>query len=220
MRRYFVWICILMVFWSGCQVSEREDSMESEESIEAPALTEEEALFLTDGYLPDFDMQNQFSIYKDAARVGDTIYFKFGANMYYYDMNTGITVPLCGKAECNHTSGSCNAYFWDLCGFCYYNQKIYWVEWENDHYYLASMNLDGSQHERVQEMPEPFVFNEFASNMRIHRGYVYIGEELAGVKDGKPYNHLVISRVKVGAGESEPGGLSGQGGAGRRGSRV
>lgn len=53
MRRYFVWICMLILFVSGCQMPEREDSMESEESIEAPTLTEtlteEEALFLTDG---------------------------------------------------------------------------------------------------------------------------------------------------------------------------
>lgn len=42
MRRYVVWICMLMVFLSGCQTAEREDSAETF------ALTEEEALFMTD----------------------------------------------------------------------------------------------------------------------------------------------------------------------------
>ena len=118
MRRYFVWICMLMVFLSGCQTPEREDSAETF------ALTEEEALFMTDGYLSDYDAQNQFSRYKDAAIVRDTIFFKCGSILYFFDMQTERAAPLCGKPECTHTGSTCNAYFWDLCGFCYYNEKL------------------------------------------------------------------------------------------------
>ena len=96
----------------------------AEDSAETPALTEEEALFMTDGYLSDYDAQNQFSRYKDAAIVRDTIFFKCGSILYFFDMQTERAAPLCGKPECTHTGSTCNAYFWDLCGFCYYNEKL------------------------------------------------------------------------------------------------
>ncbi len=185
------------MFLSGCQTPEREDSAET------PALTEEEALFLTDGYLPDYDAQNQFSRYKDAAIVRDTIFFKCGSILYFFDTQTERAAPLCGKPECTHTGSTCNAYFWGLCGFCYYNEKLYWAEWEEDSYYLCSMNIDGSDHEKVQELPEPFMFNEYSAAMRIHRGYVYMAEVLSEVEAGQSCNHLIAARVKLGGNKEE-----------------
>ena len=79
---------------------------------------------MTDGYRSDYDAQNQFSRYKDAAIVRDTIFFKCGSILYFFDMQTERAAPLCGKPECTHTGSTCNAYFWDLCGFCYYNEKL------------------------------------------------------------------------------------------------
>ncbi len=201
MRRYMMIIFLFTFLVGGCQSSERKDSISGETS-----LFEETAdnLFMTEEYLPDYDAQNQFSRYKDAAIVDNIIYFKCGTNMCFYDMNTETASFLCDKPECTHSTGSCNAYFQDLCGFCYYNQKIYWVEKNENHYYLVSMNLDGSDHTRVQELPEPFMFYEYSAAMRIHRGYVYMAEVLNEVEIGQSYNRLVLARVKLGEEKSEP----------------
>ena len=203
MKRYMILICLFVFLTSGCQSSEKKESVSGETSLSEESSSSDD-IFMTEGYLPDYDAQNQFSCHKEAALVGDTVYFKCGSSMYFYDMGTGIAAPLCGKAECTHTSGSCNALMWDLCNFCYYDGKLYWVEMEADHYVLMAMGIDGSEHERVQEMPEPFIFNDILSIIRIHRGYVYMAEVLNEVKDGQSYNHLVVVRVKLGEEESEP----------------
>ena len=203
MKRYMILICLFVFLTSGCQSSEKKESVSGETSLSEESFSADD-IFMTEGYLPDYDAQNQFSCRKDAALVGDTVYFKCGSSLYFYDMGTGIAAPLCGKPECTHTSGSCNALMWDLCNFCYYDGKLYWVERETDHYVLMAMGIDGSEHERVQEMPEPFIFNDILSIIRIHRGYVYMAEVLNEVKDGQSYNHLVVVRVKLGEEESEP----------------
>ena len=203
MKRYMILICLFIFLIGGCQSSEKKESVSGETSLSEESSSSDD-IFMTEGYLPDYDAQNQFSCHKEAALVGDTVYFKCGSSMYFYDMDTGITAPLCGKPECTHTSGSCNALMWDLCNFCYYDGKLYWVEMEADHYVLMAMGIDGSEHERVQEMPEPFIFNDILSIIRIHRGYVYMAEVLNEVKDGQSYNHLVVVRVKLGEEESEP----------------
>ena len=107
MKRYMILICLFIFLIGGCQSSEKKESVSGETSLSEESSADD--IFMTEGYLPDYDAQNQFSCHKEAALVGDTLYFKCGSSMYFYDMGTGITEPLCGKPECTHTSGSCNA---------------------------------------------------------------------------------------------------------------
>ena len=47
------------------------------------------------------------------------------------------------------------------------------------------MNLDGSEHTIIQEIPQPFQLNSSESSLRIHRGYVYMAEVIDTIEEGK-----------------------------------
>ena len=161
--------------------------------------------FDTDEFLPDYDADISFlqlgSLNRTYLCVSDnSIYFadrtKAGDMrntpqfLYFTDIASGITLPLCNRPECSHTDSNCNAY---LCNstlhlLCIYDGKIYWlgeeqVETESGaiaiYANLMRMNLDGTGHETVLSLDDNIRRNLFYNCsgpiVTIHRGYLYIG---------------------------------------------
>jgi len=111
-------------------------------------------------------------------------FFRYGdGNIYYLDKESGMSTVLCGKPECSHTNDTCNAYAYGNF-LTYYNGKLYW---SNSDYVdengtivnygerLHRMNIDGTEHEVVQELDfEPGGdTSNFLTKPIIHRGIVY-----------------------------------------------
>ena len=50
-------------------------------------------------------------------------------NLWFYDLKTGYTAPLCGKPDCAHNTETCSAYFVDaaLSGLSVYDNKLWYV---------------------------------------------------------------------------------------------
>ena len=73
MNVYLIYIaCIIWIMLSsGCNASITGN--ESMIDLENSVVEEEIDIFLTDGYLPDYDAQNQFSWYKNAAIIKNTV---------------------------------------------------------------------------------------------------------------------------------------------------
>ena len=48
------------------------------------------------------------------CEIGDTLYYAMWNGttylLYYFEKPSGISGPLCGKPECQHTDKDCNAY--------------------------------------------------------------------------------------------------------------
>ena len=80
-----------------------------------------------------------------------------GILLYYFDYDSGKTVPVCDKAECDHwavnpASGkkvTCNAQICTYTDFVVYGNKIYYVDHEERKLCLRRRNTDGNQDEKV-----------------------------------------------------------------------
>ncbi len=61
---------------------------------------------------------------------------------------------LCNKPDCTHSDQNCNAYAGLALG--YYNHHLYavYLDDNSDHFTLAQMNMDGSEHKRICLLPE------------------------------------------------------------------
>ena len=96
-----------------------------------------------------------------ADSTGDGIYLQMlntSSFLFYMDRKTGKIVWLCGKADCEHGTEGCNAYFKDRLvpdSLQIYENHLYVMEHatrEHDSI-LYRMDLDGSSREKVLEFP-------------------------------------------------------------------
>ena len=81
-----------------------------------------------------------------------------GEYLYYADKETMEWVPLCGKPDCSHDRGTgnknCNAYLQGSSYFGVYGDSIYFVTGGKENAYeIWKMGMDGTNHERVGELP-------------------------------------------------------------------
>ena len=138
----------------------------------------------------DFQKDMNQSTSLDISSICETkdgYYFQYNCMVYYVDKETGDSTVLCGKPDCDHTHSEgkwdCNA-FVSADFLTYYNGKLYYNNGnyvlENGSYVnkgerLFSMNLDGTEHDVVQDLD--FVpggdTNSFVTAPMIHRGNVY-----------------------------------------------
>ena len=138
----------------------------------------------------DFQKNMNQSTSLDISSICETkdgYYFQYNCMVYYADKETGDSTVLCGKPDCDHTHSEgkwdCNA-FVSADFLTYYNGKLYYNNGnyvlENGSYVnkgerLFSMNLDGTEHNVVQDLD--FVpggdTNSFVTAPMIHRGNVY-----------------------------------------------
>ena len=131
--------------------------------------------------------ENSSSVVSDSATL-----------IMFYDRDSGIVSPLCGKAECLHDDGSCNAYIGGAAdesvrqiGLYMYGGRLYYTMSrtkgkDGPGVYLYSMKTDGS--DRRQEMKlggdewEPFPAANTLTAM--HRGWFIAAGGCTSVKDG------------------------------------
>ena len=131
---------------------------------------------------------NQSSSFRIAemCETNEGYYFVYSGMVYYMDKETGESTVLCGKPDCDHQfteGGGCNAQA-NTQMLSYYNGKIYYNDsssvlengsWVDKGERLYSMNLDGTEHDAVQNID--FVprgdTNMYVNAPMVHRGNVY-----------------------------------------------
>ena len=93
----------------------------------------------------------------------DTVYYLFENYLYFSDKEYKDFMPLCSKPNCDHTDEECDAYVYTKSGIWIYGDHIYYVDAvfdEDDEIpytepALWRLKLDGSQHEKVMQLPLP-----------------------------------------------------------------
>ena len=155
-------------------------------SAKLPTVSGGDTSVLGTDFQKDMNQSTSLDI-SSICETKDGYYFQYNCMVYYLDKETGDSTVLCGKPDCDHTHSEgkwdCNA-FVSADFLTYYNGKLYYNNGnyvlENGSYVnkgerLFSMNLDGTEHDVVQDLD--FVpggdTNSFVTAPMIHRGNVY-----------------------------------------------
>ncbi len=135
-KLFLIILAVCCLFMPGCgrQKSDQTEGYAVWESGGGGYLT-------SDGYYFTRDSEN------DAA----------GILLYYYDRSSGVTVPVCDKAECSHqavdlSSGEqpvCNAQICTYTDFLVYEDKIYYMSGQDMNLVLRSRDTDGNHDKKV-----------------------------------------------------------------------
>ncbi len=162
--------------------------------------------FDTEEYLPQYDMQNEFSFTNVACETEDIIYYMMSMaeqQIHYYNKETGEGGILCGKPECTHAENGCNSFAITAGGLNIYDGRIWFITWNPSApgSILYAMDLDGTERERIQTLSYQ---GGHSTKMHLHRGYLYIGVSQREVIDGEPSYHFTITRQEIGNESDEP----------------
>lgn len=114
-------------------------------------------------------------------KVGDGYYFLVSDRLYYYAPPMEQAIPVCGKADCDHTGEDCHAYMGSFVDeINYYDHKIYYIAEDRDEienvgrYFLWFVSEDGSRREKVAQIA---TVEEDSGGVGfqlcVHRGYAY-----------------------------------------------
>ena len=142
----------------------------------------------------------------------DSVYFVAdpvrgsGAQMWFSDNKTGLTMPLCGKADCSHSDSTCNSYFAGRF-FCLsaYDGKLFWLGRDPlGVFHMYSCEPDGNDREEYA-IENNELLQSITSGMTafIHRGYAYYYGECSVVKNGEPSMESALVRCPVRGGTAE-----------------
>lgn len=127
----------------------------------------------------DLDVSQSYFAGHNVAK-GESGYYFINAikkNIYYFDASTRQTIPLCGKAECNHNNSQCMAYVDGTLSemFIFYNGgRLYWLVNEGGKRILMQCEKDGSNHERVA--PICIYDDDTTFECIFVNGYIYFTE--------------------------------------------
>ena len=161
-------------------------------------------------YIPETDYPLMYEAGFDGLFIAECeagYYYLWGDYIFYADKETMESVPLCNKPDCKHTEEPdsekvyyCNAYLGGrsvLPFIQYYEGEIYTIEGFNatekrDENCLVKISPDGSERERLTEVPKNAVF-------AIHRGYFY-----SAINGDRGTDGGKIVRVPIDRPDAEP----------------
>ena len=145
-----------------------------------------------------------------ATETADTIYFIGRMNdsfIKYVDKATGITGPLCGRPECGHNDGNCNAYAGTPegnLGLFIYNERIYWVSMGNSRtgFLIGSVALDGTDRREMSGL-EGDLYPGSAGNgyAMLHDGYIYFSCIRGDIENGVRVDYNYVCAIPLDSNE-------------------
>ena len=226
-------LCGMIMILSGCQSTNhqsrgqevstasesRYDSMSEEASLadassQDNSIPSQNPLFLSQEYLPEYDMQNDIQRFEWFCETPLLDYFIPGDGfLWYYDKSVGKLGKLCPRPECTHDDNTCNAFLpgsFKGGGLCYYDGLLYYLSdiqtkdiMKKQQLYcgLYSLSLDGTQRNYVQDVN--FSTNGFNGFFRLHRGYIYHGVINTIVAGGESQTRIIIRRQILGDSSAE-----------------
>lgn len=135
-------------------------------------------------YQPETDGQPWY-LWGRAAESDRGLYYVKNLFLYFFDMQTGTSVPVCNRPDCSHTDFNCNASLTEnMMGsaLCYYDHSVYVCGMDDSYMCLYRFAADGSGRQKVMKLyrytPEDRNTASgdnpvWAPNFILHRGYVY-----------------------------------------------
>ena len=144
-------------------------------------------------FLEEYDVQPEYVMSENTFYNDHSVYYTCMNDwLYYYDTKTGSGGKVCGKAECNHDTDSCNAYLGEIVsGIQVYDGKLYWTS--GIVLYRSDLNGENREVYRVLEGSSVNMNCRFY----IHRGSVYVSFIAIGVEEGDARNELRIMRYSM-----------------------
>lgn len=136
------------------------------------------------------DSQNYF-ITRSMVSVGMGYYYSvinedYDDVLMYYDKESGISLPVCQRTDCEHVDDNCDAcftsdmYYDEFEGeMWYYDNELYYLSSENSDesitFILNTLSMDGSTRTTVKEVCTQYYEGGGAISpvITIHRGYMY-----------------------------------------------
>lgn len=152
----------------------------------------------------DFDYRNYYIMATTnvVSTTDDGIYFIEGNYIFYTDLSTMETVPLCNKVDCLHYNETdlekvlyCDAYVEGWNPFLtIFDEKLYTIcaNRYNGDSYLAEMNIDGSNRVNIGDMSSIFLRETYKF---AHRGVIYFYGNQYSVNGIRKYGISAISLV-------------------------
>ena len=150
-------------------------------------------LLRSQSFLEEYDVQPEYVMSENTFYNDHSVYYTCMNDwLYYYDTKTGSGGKVCGKAECNHDTDSCNAYLGEIVsGIQVYDGKLYWTS--GIVLYRSDLNGENRETYRVLEGSDATMNYRFY----IHRGSVYVSFIAIGVEEGDARNELRIMRYSM-----------------------
>lgn len=146
-----------------------------------------------------------YAVVRDMDAV-DSEGFMFSM-LYYFDKETGISGPLCGKPECLHNGPDCNAHLGNssVYALASYNGRLYWITsaigpGPANIGRLYSENYDGTDRQLVRDLDDG-IFGTPVTAVHFHRGYVYIISEPSEIVNGAQQYRNHIAAYPIDSGE-------------------
>ena len=150
-------------------------------------------LLRSQSFLEENDVQPEYVMSENTFYNDHSVYYTCMNDwLYYYDTKTGSSGKVCGKAECNHDTASCNAYLGEIVsGVQVYDGKLYWTSG----IVLYRSDLNGENRE-IYRVLEGSAVN-MSCRFYIHRGSIYVSFIAIGVEEGDARNELRITRYSM-----------------------
>lgn len=147
----------------------------------------------------------------DCIGVGGEIFFldaqsSGGRRLWYIDPVQGISMPLCGKPECQHNDGSCNANVGGIgdIRLTYNGGRLYWIESSGTRCTLYSAETDGSDRRAVNEPdPELYALTCGYGSLCIHDGCAYFCGSAEGIENGSSVFTCAVFRQPLDSDKGE-----------------
>ena len=137
------------------------------------------------------DCDYEFFQYRENACSNEAVvYFELSneQRLMFYDKQSGVCAPLCGKPECDHTDYACNAYFSSSDGLCLYSGKLYRF-YESGNTIVCS-DTDGTNKTTVRSVNTTLYTENFTGSYisspssAFHRGWFYYSAGVTVVSAG------------------------------------
>ena len=173
---------------------------------EGPASLESDRTFSRSRILACEAENVVYAVVRDSA-ARDSSDFLFDM-LYYFDRETGISGPLCGKPECLHNDRSCNAHLGNsgVYALASCNGQLYWITMGNgpgltNIGHLYSENYDGTDRQLVRDLDDGIFGASRPTAVHFHRGYVYVISQPGEIVNGERQYRNRIAAYPIDSGE-------------------
>lgn len=135
--------------------------------------------------------------FQNLTESDSTIYKLVIDRIYYYDKASGISGPLCGKPDCNHTDNDCDAYISTGFAIEYYNQSLYFIAYDHTVFpaelWLWKADSNGQNREKIKQLDlKGLIIPNQPQTYFIHKGQLFLFCLTDIVENGVPMMRAAI----------------------------
>ena len=144
---------------------------------------------------------NNYLVYNnfECMSESDSVIYKLvnaRTSIYYYDKASGISGPLCGNPDCNHTTQDCEAFIGSAMALQYYNGNLYFIAGDlnsSSGMWLWKADVNGKNREKLKQIDVPNIIMIYQPQCYfIHRDRLFLLCLTYDIKNGVPMSHTAV----------------------------